>query len=87
MGFLARLVCGRIDDWLEERNWNKSDLNAGAPGNFSISRKESGLSRDSVVNISQLLTLDKSFLSEKKGKLSAKKRMILNEGLRLSLAL
>lgn len=60
---------------------------AGAPGNFSISRKESGLSRDSVVNVSQLLTLDKSYLSEKQGKLPPKKRIILNEGLRLSLAL
>jgi len=60
---------------------------AGAPGNFSISRKESGLSRDSVVNVSQLLTLDKSYLSEKQGKLPPKKRITLNEGLRLSLSL
>ncbi len=60
---------------------------AGAPGNFLISTKESGLSRESVVNVSQLLTLDKSFLSEKQRKLPAQKRMILNEGLRLFLAL
>jgi len=60
---------------------------ADAPGNFLISKKESGLSKDSVVNVSQVLTLDKLFLSEKSGKLSARKQMILNEGLRLSLSL
>ena len=27
MDFLARLVYGRIDDWLEKRHWDKSDLN------------------------------------------------------------
>jgi len=60
---------------------------ANAPGNFRISKKESGLSKDSVVNVSQILTLDKFFLSEQSGKLSAKKVAILNEGLRLFLSL
>ena len=60
---------------------------ADAPGNFSISKKESGLSKESVVNISQVLTLDKSFLSKKSGKLSAKKLLFLNEGLRLVLSI
>jgi len=60
---------------------------AKAPGNFSISKKESGLARESVVNISQILTLDKSFLSKKQGKLPAKKIPVLNEGLKLVLAI
>ncbi|MDQ7014855.1 MAG: type II toxin-antitoxin system PemK/MazF family toxin [Gammaproteobacteria bacterium] len=60
---------------------------AEAPGNFSISKRESGLSKESVVNLSQLLTLDKSFLSKKSGALSAKKRLAMNEGLRLVLSL
>ncbi|MDQ7075649.1 MAG: type II toxin-antitoxin system PemK/MazF family toxin [Gammaproteobacteria bacterium] len=60
---------------------------AEAPGNFSISKKESGLSKESVVNLSQLLTLDKSFLSKKSDALSAKKRLAMNEGLRLVLSL
>jgi mRNA interferase MazF len=32
---------------------------AGAPGNVSLRREDSGLSRDSVINVSQIATLDK----------------------------
>jgi len=46
---------------------------ADAPGNFQITKKESGLSKDSVVNISQGLTLDKTFLTDQVGKLSSRK--------------
>ncbi len=60
---------------------------AEAPGNFSISKKESGVSKESVVNVSQVLTLDKSFLSNKSGKLTSKNLMFLNEGLRLVLSI
>ncbi len=59
---------------------------ADAPGNFLITKKESGLPKDSVVNVSQVLTLDKTLLSKKSGKLSAKKLLFLNEGLRLTLS-
>ena len=58
-----------------------------APGNFFISKKESRLSKESLVNISQILTLDKSFLSEKSGQLSSKNMLVLNEGLKLVLSL
>ncbi|WP_031435368.1 type II toxin-antitoxin system PemK/MazF family toxin [Methylomarinum vadi] len=58
-----------------------------APGNFAISRKESGLSKESVINVSQLLTLDKSFLVDRAGKLSSKKLVSLNEGLKLVLSI
>ena len=37
---------------------------AEAPGNVLLPRGVSGLSRDSVVNVSQILTLDKTFLVE-----------------------
>lgn len=60
---------------------------AAAPGNFSISKKESGLTKESVVNVSQLLTLDKTFLTEKSGKLPVNKLLILNEGLKLALSI
>lgn len=60
---------------------------ADAPGNFSISGKESGLSKKSVVNVSQVLTLDKSFLSNKVGKLPQNKILFLNEGLKLVLSI
>jgi len=58
---------------------------AEAPGNFKLTKKGSGLNRESVVNISQLLTLDKSFLSEKSGMLNAKQNQLLNYGLQLVL--
>ncbi len=60
---------------------------ADAPGNFLVSKKESGLSKESVVNVSQVLTLDKSFLTKQSGKLPLKKITALNEGLRLVLAI
>jgi len=56
-----------------------------APGNFKLTKKSSGLNRDSVVNISQVLTLDKSFLSEKSGKLNTKQNQLLSYGLQLAL--
>lgn len=56
-----------------------------APGNFKLTKKGSGLNRESVVNVSQLLTLDKSFLSEKSGKLNSKQSQLLNYGLQLVL--
>ena len=56
-----------------------------APGNFKITKKQSNLSKDSVVNISQLITLDKMFLTEKIGKLNPKNINFLNEGIKLVL--
>src|ERR1700675_1433549 len=37
---------------------------AGAPGNVLLPARSAGLPRDSVVNVSQLLTLDRSFLTD-----------------------
>ncbi len=38
---------------------------AQAPGNVLLSSKVTGLSKDSVANVSQVITIDKSFLAEK----------------------
>lgn len=56
---------------------------AGAPGNLRISPRESGLPRSSVVNVSQLVTLDRSFLTERVQTLSVPTMARVNEGLRL----
>ena len=49
-----------------------------APGNALLSSKATGLPEDSVANVSQLVTLDKSFLTERVGKLSkAKLELVL----------
>lgn len=65
-----------------------SNLNlANAPGNVFITAKQSGLTKDSVINVSQIITIDKSFLSEYVSSLSAKMMQQVEEGLRLSLSL
>lgn len=40
---------------------------AKAPGNVFLSSSESGLPKDSVVNVSQVITLDRTFLAERVG--------------------
>lgn len=60
---------------------------ANAPGNVLLPAKSSGLRKDSVVNVSQLITVNKSFLTEKIGRLTDKQQQAVNEGLRLVLAL
>jgi len=65
-----------------------SNLNlAQAPGNVLLPRKATGLSKDSVANISQVITIDKSFLTEKVGALPAHILEQIENGLRLVLAL
>lgn len=60
---------------------------AAAPGNLLLRRRDTRLSRDSVVNVSQLITIDRSFITERISELP--KRLVgkLDEGLRLVLGL
>ena len=44
-----------------------------APGNVLLAARSTSLPKDSVANVSQIVTLDKSFLTERVGKLSAAK--------------
>jgi len=60
---------------------------ARAPGNVLLTRRETGLPNDSVANISQLITVSKSFLTEKVGRIPPRKVRQLNDGLRLVLSL
>jgi len=46
---------------------------AEAPGNVLLSARTTGLPRDSVANVSQLVTLDRTALTERVGALPAKK--------------
>ncbi|PHS25216.1 MAG: mRNA interferase MazF2 [Methylophaga sp.] len=59
---------------------------ADAPGNFKLTKSKSGLNRDSAVNVSQIVTLDKTFLTEKVGRLSTKQLNLLDVGLQLVLS-
>ena len=60
---------------------------ADSPGNVFLSRRLSGLPKDSVVNISQLVTLDREYLSDKAGNLSAEHMVAVDDGLRLVLSI
>ena len=46
---------------------------ADAPGNTRLSAKETGLPKDSVANASQIITIDKTFLTERVGQLKSKR--------------
>ena len=58
---------------------------ADAPGNVLIPAGESGLPRDSVANVSQVVTVDKTQLSERAGKLPPRFIRAVSEGLKLVL--
>ncbi len=60
---------------------------ADQPGNVFLSKKTSGLAKDSVANVTQLVTGDRSMLSECIGELSERELRRLNAGLRLVLDL
>jgi len=60
---------------------------ADAPGNVLLPARSVGLPRDSVVNVSQLLPLDRSFLTERAGTLPPRLQRLVEEGLRTVLEL
>ena len=60
---------------------------ADAPANVLLSTGESRLPRDSVINVSQILTLDKSFLTERVSMLPTGVMERINAGLELALDL
>jgi len=65
-----------------------SNLRLGeAPGNVVLSPRDSGLPKRSVVNVSQLITVDRSFLTEKVGRLPPDRVREIEVGIRLVLAL
>ena len=56
---------------------------AGAPGNVMLDKNEGGLPKQSVVNVSQIFTVDKTQLSEYIGTLSAQRVRQILDGMRL----
>lgn len=58
-----------------------------APGNIRPTRSQGRLSKDSVINVSQLITLDRSFLIRRVVRLAPKDLAQLDAGLRMVLAL
>ncbi|MFZ1395378.1 MAG: type II toxin-antitoxin system PemK/MazF family toxin [Candidatus Promineifilaceae bacterium] len=61
-----------------------SNLNrAQVPGNVRLYKGEANLPKPSVVNVSQLFTVDKRFLTEKIGSLSKERIQQIVDGLQL----
>lgn len=60
---------------------------AEAPGNVLLPSEVTGLPRDSVVNVSQVMTADKSFLTDFVSKLPSRWMLRVENGLRIVLSL
>jgi mRNA interferase MazF len=60
---------------------------AAAPGNVALDETASGLPRPSVVNVSQLVTLDRRRLEQRVSRLGAHEQALVDAGLRLVLDL
>ena len=60
---------------------------AAAPGNVRLSKRQSRLPKPSIVNVSQVVTLDKRGLTEQISSLGPEAMQQVDEGLRLSLGL
>jgi mRNA interferase MazF len=58
-----------------------------APGNVLVPATASGLRRDSVANVSQLITVNREDLQERSGQVDAETMRRVNAGLRLVLEL
>ena len=69
---LATVVCVALTSNLK---W------ASAPGNVLLRTKDTGLPQDSVANVSQLATLDKSDLTEQVGKVTRQKLALVFAGI------
>jgi mRNA interferase MazF len=93
-GYKRPLVIIQSDDF------NKSRINtiiavvlstnlklADSPGNVLLPKKMTKLSKDSVANVSQVITIDRCFLSERVKSLPAGTMKRIDDGLRLVLSL
>lgn len=55
---------------------------ARAPGNVLVAAEEAGLPGDSVVNVSQVVTVDRTFLARRAGSLGSRAMLAVDDGLR-----
>jgi mRNA interferase MazF len=54
---------------------------AAAPGNVPLSASVTGLAKDSVANVSQIVAMDKSLLTKRAGKLPRSRMELLLAGI------
>ena len=58
-----------------------------APGNVLLKSSQTGLSKDSVANVSQIVTVNKSFLTDRIGRIKSASLKKVESGMRLVLFL
>jgi len=58
---------------------------ADAPGNVRLSPAQTGLAKESVANVSAIVTLDKSLLTERAGRLPGAKLKLVLTGIDIAL--
>jgi len=85
-GRVGRFVQPQSDRHRRRDDQQQLEL-AAAPGNVAVSASRSGLSKDSVVDVSQTVTLDKGQLGDRIGKLDFDTLDQIEAGLRLALDL
>jgi mRNA interferase MazF len=54
---------------------------AGAPGNVLLRARDTGLSKDSIANVSQIVALDRSVLAERVGRVSRRQIALVLAGI------
>lgn len=54
---------------------------SSAPGNVVLTSRMTGLPKDSIANVSQLVTLDKAVMTDRAGKLSKSKLQLVFAGI------
>jgi mRNA interferase MazF len=54
---------------------------AEAPGNVALGARVTGLSKESVANVSQILTMDKELLTKRMGKIPTSKLHLILSGI------
>jgi mRNA interferase MazF len=64
-----------------------NELLAAAPGNVLLPSGETGLSKDSVANVSQVITIDGSLLDDRLDRIPERLLDEVDDGLRLALGL
>ena len=85
---------------IQSNDFNKSRINTiiavvlttnmklvDSPGNVMLPKKMTGLPQDSVANVSQIITVDRYYLSDRIGILPAGTMRRIDDGLRLVLSL
>lgn len=73
---IATIVCVPLTSNL---TWAK------APGNVLLRAAESGLPKDSVANVSQIVALDRSVLQKRAGKITGKRLQLIFSGIDIML--